>query len=216
MYSVWRLGGVWEGSRYFLTCWKFCRSPKLDRPLKGLSNQAPHRDEWGARSEWNNTWTIPTFFPFLSESLIPGGSGQEMRTFESVTYHTNYITYHPVLFVQNVPVVTDPEQSEKWLFGYKNRRIIITLRIFWSQWKKAYAYNFTKETEIGSMFLDSGRLYHSSLRMYSMGCMVCKYSYVIRAVRLIRVNPREPTDYPCSYGILPWDDCLTVTSILLL
>ena len=49
------------------------------------------------------------------------------------------------------------------------------------------ADTLTRETEMGGMFFDSGRLCHSSLRTYpSSGCIVCKNSNVIRTARLIR------------------------------
>ena len=41
--------------------------------------------------------------------------------YDSITYHTNYITYPPVPSVQKV--LLEPEQSEKMPFGYKSRRI---------------------------------------------------------------------------------------------
>ena len=49
------------------------------------------------------------------------------------------------------------------------------------------AYELNRETEMGGMFLDSGRLYCSSFRAYpTQFGMVCKDAYVIRAVRLIQ------------------------------
>ena len=42
-------------------------------------NQTPHRDEWGARSEWKNLRAIRIILHFLYESAIRGGSGQEIR-----------------------------------------------------------------------------------------------------------------------------------------
>ena len=47
----------------------------------GLANQTPHCDEWGARSEWKKTRTMPyrIILHFLYESAIRGGSGLEIR-----------------------------------------------------------------------------------------------------------------------------------------
>ena len=64
---------------------------------------------------------------------------------QSITYHTNYITYPPVLYtVRTKRTVREPEQFEKLPFGYKSRRI--SHSGFWLLWKMACTLN--KETEM--------------------------------------------------------------------
>ena len=84
--------------------------------------------------------------------------------YESITYHTSYITYHPGPSLPNVllRILNNPKNGYS---GINIAESAIPHRIFWLQWNMVY--KLTRETKIGGMFLDSGRLYWSSLRVHS-------------------------------------------------
>ena len=65
--------------------------------------------------------------------------------YESITYHTNYITYPPVPSVQNILLggLSNPKNCH---LGIKVAESAIPHRIFWLLWKMAYT--LTRETEM--------------------------------------------------------------------
>ena len=50
--------------------------------------------------------------------------------YESITYHTNYITYHPVPSVQNVPEQSENGQSGIKIAGSAIPRLTLNTRLF--------------------------------------------------------------------------------------
>ena len=183
--------------------------------LKGMSNQAPHRDEWVARSEWKKSLNHMHNFTF-SLRISHSWRYQELRTYqlaaESLPYLAKVLPHYYIsmpywpnltnkfaipyvcLYHFYVPAVHSCPNELCNIHGDTHATIKVTVQIR----TRAVSVD-TFDTNPLRIIRSTNWWYYISRFLSSMSqfalCvshpytqlgMVCKDSYVIRAVRLIR------------------------------